>query len=348
MNSTALGRLIRVELRDIWLSESSDFTPWLAREENLAVLGETLGLDLELEAQEKSVGPFRADILCKDVGSNNWVLVENQLERTDHSHLGQLLTYASGLDAVTIVWIAARFTEEHRSTLDWLNRITDESFRFFGLEVELWRIGDSPAAPKFNIVSKPNDWTKSVHQAARAIDESQVTELRVMQRDYWAALHAELDRQKGPISGNRKPQLASWMNYPVGRSGFSVTALMVRPKREIRVELYISSEAAKAFFGLLEEQKEEIEREIGYPLDWEPLPDKRDSRIAVRLLGVDPEDRSDWPRQHEWMAQRMNDFHRVFSPRVRLLDADQWNPDADQDSGEPDGGQDAWPGSVIQ
>jgi hypothetical protein len=149
-----LGRLTRVDLRNIWTSESSDFTPWLAREENLTVLGEALSIDLELEAQEKAVGPFRADILCKDIGTGAWVLVENQLERTDHSHLGQLLTYASGLEAVTIVWIAARFTEEHRSTLDWLNKITDESFRFFGLEVELWRIGDSPAAPKFKLASE--------------------------------------------------------------------------------------------------------------------------------------------------------------------------------------------------
>jgi hypothetical protein len=161
-----LGRLERVDLRDIWLSEASDFTPWLARKENLDILGQTLVIDLELEAQERPVGPFRADILCKDIGSDRWVLIENQLERTDHNHLGQLLTYASGLEAVTIVWIAAHFTEEHRSTLDWLNRITDGSFRFFGLEVELWRIGDSPPAPKFNIVSKPNDWSQSVAQAA--------------------------------------------------------------------------------------------------------------------------------------------------------------------------------------
>jgi hypothetical protein len=122
MSSSSLGRLARVELRDIWLSEAADFTPWLAREENLAVLAGALGMDLELEAQERSVGPFRADILCKDIGTDSWVLVENQLERTDHSHLGQLLTYASGLEAVTIVWIAARFTDEHRSTLDWLKQ----------------------------------------------------------------------------------------------------------------------------------------------------------------------------------------------------------------------------------
>lgn len=127
---------------------ATSFTLWLARPENLTVLGEALNIELELEAQERAVGPFRADILCKDIGTDRWVLIENQLERTDHTHLGQLLTYASGLDAVTIVWIAARFTEEHRSTLDWLNKITNESFRFFGLEVELWKIGNSPAAPR--------------------------------------------------------------------------------------------------------------------------------------------------------------------------------------------------------
>ncbi len=161
-----LSRLEKVDLRDVWKTEAGDFTPWLAREENIALLGNAIGIDLEVEAQEKNVGPFRADILCKDTISENWVLVENQLERTDHVHLGQLLTYAAGLNAVTIVWIADRFTDEHRAALDWLNEITDSSFNFFGLEVELWRIGDSPIAPKFNIASKPNDWTKTVGRAA--------------------------------------------------------------------------------------------------------------------------------------------------------------------------------------
>ena len=148
------------------------------------------------------------------------MLIENQLERTDHNHLGQLLTYASGLEAVTIVWIAARFTEEHRSTLDWLNRITDESFRFFGLEVELWRIGDSPAAPKFNIVSKPNDWSQSVAQAARAIDDAELSETRIMQRAYWTAFDKVLSALGGPVSGGKKPQpqsvdgLQHWAKSP--------------------------------------------------------------------------------------------------------------------------------------
>jgi hypothetical protein len=141
MTDALIGRLERVDLRTIWTSESSDFTPWLALPENLTVLSETLDIDLEFEGREKPVGRFSADILCKELGTDRWVLIENQLERTDHCHLGQLLTYAAGLQAVTIVWIAARFTEEHRAALDWLNQITDETVRFFGLEVELWRIG---------------------------------------------------------------------------------------------------------------------------------------------------------------------------------------------------------------
>jgi len=325
MDNNILGRLHRVELRDIWTSEASDFTPWLAREENLAILAETLGIDLELEAQEKSVGPFRADFLCKDIGSNAWVLIENQLERTDHSHLGQLLTYASGLEAVTIVWIAARFTEEHRSTLDWLNKITNDMFRFFGLEVELWRIGNSPAAPKFNVISKPNDWSRSVAQAARAIDESELSETRMIQRDYWDGLHKALDGSNGPVSGNRRPQPQSWMSYAVGRAGFGVNAAMRRPKRQIQAELYISGEHAKAYYHLLHEQRPEIESELGYPLIWEELPDGLDSRISVALGDVDPDDRSDWPRQHEWLASRLNEFHKAFFNRVRALDANDWH-----------------------
>lgn len=328
MTGQQLSRLERVELRDIWLSEASDFTPWLARKENLDILGETLGIDLELEAQERPVGPFRADILCKDIGTDRWVLIENQLERTDHIHLGQLLTYASGLDAVTIVWIAARFTEEHRSTLDWLNRITDERFRFFGLEVELWRISDSPPAPKFNMVSKPNDWSQSVAQAARAIDESELSETRIMQRNYWAAFDKVLVASGGPVSGGKKPQPQSWMGFPVGRSSITVNAAMVSTRKQVRAELYLSGARAKAFFHLLEKQKAEIEQELGFPLLWDELPEGLDSRISISLDDADPQNEADWARQHEWLAGRLNQLHRVLAPRVKGLDPDNWRPDA--------------------
>ena len=143
MSVEKLGRLEKVELRDIWEKEDMHFTPWLAKEENMDLLSSTIGMDLVVEAQEKDVGPFRADILCKDYASNNMVLIENQLEKTDHKHLGQLLTYATGLKAVTIIWIASEFNDEHRATLDWLNDITDENYNFFGIIVELYKIGNS-------------------------------------------------------------------------------------------------------------------------------------------------------------------------------------------------------------
>ncbi|WP_166306923.1 DUF4268 domain-containing protein [Bradyrhizobium sp. 2S1] len=319
MTERALGRLERVDLREIWLSEATGFTPWLARPENMAVLSETLNIELELEAQERSVGPFRADLLCKDIGTDRWVLIENQLERTDHTHLGQLLTYASGLEAVTIVWIAARFTEEHRSTLDWLNKITDESFRFFGLEVELWRIGTSPAAPKFNVVSKPNEWSHSVATAARVIDDGELSERRQLQLRYWTAFNAKLETIGGPVSGRRKAQPRAWMGYPISRSSMSLNGVIVVGRRRLRAELYLRGPQAKRFFALLFEQKTDIERELGFGLDWQELPEGQDSRIAFSI-DADPANESDWPRQHDWLATRLNEFHRVFSPRVRDLE----------------------------
>jgi len=327
MSDKSLGRLERIDLRTIWISESSGFTPWLAQPENLSVLGETLDLELEVEAQEKAVGPFRADILCKELDTGHWVLIENQLERTDHTHLGQLLTYAAGLQAVTIVWVAARFTEEHRATLDWLNKITDDSFNFFGIEVELWRIGNSPAAPKFNIVAKPNDWSRSVAGAARAIEEGAPTETRLLQRDFWTAQNVALDAAKGPVTGHKKPQLETWMSYSVGRSGFNLSAVMSLQKKWVRAELYISGVRAKPFFYLLKQKQSEIEGEFGSALEWEELPEGTDSRISIYLRDTDPGNRTNWPQQNAWLARQLNEMHRVFSARVKALNADDWRPE---------------------
>jgi hypothetical protein len=319
MTGVSLGRLQSIPLRTVWLSESNSFTPWLASDENLSLLAEAIGIDLELEAQEKAVGPFRADILCKDVGTDSWVLIENQLERTDHTHLGQILTYAAGLDAVTIVWIAARFTEEHRATLDWLNKITEERFRFFGVEVELWSIGNSVPAPKFNIVAKPNDWSRSVAQAARAIDDAELSDTRAMQVRYWTGLHAVMGELNGPLAGNRRAQPQSWMAYSIGRSGFHLAAAMNGRRKKIRAELYLSGANAKNAFSQLESRKIEIENEIGFSLQWEDLPGRRDCRVCVYYENVDPEDASTWPSQHAWLAEKLNQLHRVFYNRIRTL-----------------------------
>lgn len=188
MGNGNFGRLERVHnIREHWPREDSDFTPWLATEESIEILSQAIGVELEVLDQERNVGPFRADVLCKNTADNSLVLIENQFGRTDHSHLGQLFTYAAGLDAVTLIWIVETFTEEHRAAIDWLNRITDEKYYFFGIEIELWTIGDSPPAPKFNIVSKPNDWSKTVKETAE-VNRSKLTPWQQSQIAFWKNL----------------------------------------------------------------------------------------------------------------------------------------------------------------
>ncbi len=320
MKDQRLGRLQRVDLRTVWTNEPAEFTPWLAERENLQILGDTLGLELEPGSVEKEVGSFRADIVCKDIGTGSSVLIENQLEQTDHDHLGKLLTYAAGLQAVTVVWLAEAFRDEHRAALDWLNEITHQDARFFGLEIELWQIGDSPAAPKFNVVSMPNDWSRSVAQSARATDDAELSELRLLQRKYWTGLHDRLKVAGGPVRGNRKPQPQSWMAYGIGLGGFHLGAVMNTWEKFVRVELYISGEDANERLDLLEQNKDEIERELGYPMKWgDQGPAARDRRIAHYLRDVDPADESDWARQHEWLAKHLNEMHRAFVQQVKDL-----------------------------
>jgi hypothetical protein len=318
MAAPNLGRLQRVPLREVWKSESGDFTPWLAREENLRLLGETIGLDLELESRERDVGPFRADLLCKNTVDDSWVLIENQIERTDHTHLGQILTYAAGLEAVTVAWVAEHFTDEHRAALDWLNEITLDKFTFFGLEVELWRIGDSPAAPKFNVVSKPNDWVKEVSSSARS---GELSDRKQLQLRYWTAFRAFLEtRSSIPC---QKPGPHHWMSHAIGRSGAHISSIASfwtadGKVSENRVELVIDGTAAKAWFAELERAKVEIEKELGFPVIWYDPQDAKVCTISVRTP-ADIRDDAHWPEQFEWLHHHLELFTRVFTPRVKAL-----------------------------
>ncbi len=311
-----LGRLERVELRNVWMSESSGFTPWLAREENIAILGDAIGIELEVEATEKDVGPFRADILCKDTADGSWVLVENQLERTDHTHLGQLVTYAAGLQAVTIVWIAQRFTEEHRAALDWLNEITDGRFRFFGLEIELWRIGDSPVAPKFNVICQPNDWTQTVTRAAGNIESGELSETRRGQLEYWTAFQQTLTDRHSTVRGT-KPLAQNWNNFAIGRSNFGLQTFANFRDKRIGVILVCGGEKAKENFSRIVQQREQVELAIGQSLEWREMPEKKESHVTLRRSDCDPSQQSDWQSQHRWLADTLEAFDRVFRPIIK-------------------------------
>jgi hypothetical protein len=298
----------------------------LAQDENISLLGEAVGLELEVEAQEKSVGPFRADILCKDTSTDQWVLIENQLERTDHTHLGQLLTYGAGLSAVTIVWIAAKFTEEHRAALDWLNEITDERFNFFGLEVELWRIGDSVTAPKFNIISKPNEWTRMISGAAKSAEQTALSEGKQTQLRFWTGFREYLSSLETPISAT-KPLPQHWMNLKLGRSGTKLTAvasfynneLKTYDIGEIRAEVELFHKDAKSYYALLVPQKDVIEQEVGENLTWYNPESANGYRIYLsRQANLNEQDH--WPEYFEWLSEKLERLRSAFKERIRQID----------------------------
>ena len=307
---TKMGSLEPVPLRDVWSSESDDFSPWLAIDDNIAILGDAIGATLEVVAQEQQVGRFKADLLCLDtVATDRKVLIENQLDRTDHKHLGQLMTYAAGLEVSTIVWIAQKFTEEHRATIDWLNEIVSEDVSFFGVEIELWRIGDSAIAPKFNIVSKPNDWTKPVKG---------LTERTRLQLNYWTKL-IDLMTQRNDVVKPTKPKPQHWQDFSIGRANFVLRGNINADKKRIGVQLILLGDYAKSHYLQLFNDKEQIEAEMGEPLNWRELPNNKESQINLFWENCDPTDESSWQSQHDWIFNQLTRFHNIFAARIRKL-----------------------------
>lgn len=324
-----LGRLEKITgLRDVWKTEAQHFTPWLAREENLALLADAINLDdLELEAVEKDVGPFRADILCKETATDSWVLIENQVERTDHTHLGQLLTYAAGLNTVTIVWIAKRFTDEHRAALDWLNEITGDEVNLFGLEIELWRIGDSPIAPKFNVVSKPNEWTKGKGGTTTVAKDADLSPVKKLQLEFWEQFR-EYVLENSSVMRPQKPAPCHWMSFGIGTSKAHVAGLLNTQAGLISVSLQINKgEDRLAIFSLLEQEKDAIESDLGGSLIWEEKPEKKSSHIILRNPDLDPNKKNSWPEQHQWMLETLEKFRAVFGTRIKSIDPGDWQPE---------------------
>lgn len=330
-----LGRLEKIDLRKAWKSEGSDFTPWLATEKNLTLLGDTIGIELELEAQEQNIGPFRADILCRDTTDGHWVLIENQLEKTDHTHLGQLITYAAGLKAVTIVWIAQRFTDEHRAAIDWLNEVTGEGFNFFGLEVELWKIGDSPIAPKFNMVSKPNDWSKSVSGSSKRFDSQEMTDRRRMQYDFWAGFKEYLIEENSFLK-SKKPRPKSGYTFAVGRAKFRIVARVLFKDNLLSCDLLVEGPEAKPHFHLLQGQKQEIEKELGLQLEWEEKKNTMKSIVRLVRSVEDAIDKDKWNDYYLWLREWVEKFHTAFGNRIKALDATEYNNQQANNHDEPD------------
>jgi hypothetical protein len=310
----SLGALKRLDVRNIWPNEAADFTPWLAKEENISRLGEALGLELEVEQTEVAVGPYSADILARDSAGDH-VVIENQLLKTDHDHLGKALTYAAVLGAHTVVWVASAFTDEHRKTLDWLNDNTGDDLSFFGVQVELWSIDDSRPAIRFSVVSRPAD----IVRQASISKAGELSESRKLQLEWWTAFRdALLARQV--VTSARSPRPRYWYDVPLGRAGMHLSLIASPDEGRIGVRLYLRNKVGgqRALAELLRE-RDAIERDIGSPLQWDANPSAVDKTVAlVRPAELCKKDK--WPEYLEWMVDTTRRFHAAFAPRLHDLD----------------------------
>lgn len=310
-----LSKLERVPLREAWKHEANDFTPWLAEAENLNALADALELgSLELVASEHWVGDFKLDILCTN--GEDQVIIENQLEKTNHSHLGQIITYAAGVGAKKVIWVAETFRPEHIAALEFLNQNTTEDLNFFAVEVELWRIGDSPFAPKFEVVARPNEWAKSGREQARVASTSTPTKQRLLK--FWSALNEYLATHT-PNIRPQKPQPQHWLNNSIGRAGFGLNPTASHRERRLGVELYIHHADSKRHYHALLAQKDVIEAKLGYKLDWQELPDAHSCRIAAWRHDCPLEDEAHWPDYIKWFAETLVKMNSVFRPAIQAL-----------------------------
>lgn len=310
-----LGSLQRVALREAWRHEASDFTPWLAQPENLGKLAEALGIDdLEPVGTEQWVGEFKVDILA--TAGDEQVIIENQLAKTDHNHLGQIITYAAGIDARKVIWVAESFRPEHMAALQFLNEHTTEALNFFGVQIELYRIGDSPLAPKFEVVVKPNAWAKSGREQAKAVTAS--TPTKQLQLQFWLRLVDAL-AVKTPGIRPQKPRAQHWQQISLGRSGFLLSATASQRESRLGVEVYLTGSSAKERFRQLEEMRNEIETKLGFPLEWQELPDAQACRIVLYRQGCPLEEEGRWPDYLDWMVGHIAKFDSVFRPAIKGL-----------------------------
>ena len=311
------GKLELVEIRKGWSREDTEFTPWLAVEENLALLGAEIKIDLELVETESEVGSYRADILAKRKDSGDAVVIENQFGNTDHSHLGQLLTYAAGVGAEgsgakTIIWIAEHFSEPHRAALDWLNKCTEPGIRFFAVELQLWRIGDSPYAPKFNVVSRPNIWQKEMTQQTAILSKAEK-----LYQEFWASF-IEFCIANTTLDLPQVPPLQHWLATGVGRAGFGVNLTVSKKFKRLECQLWLENVQAKPAFLMLREQAEAIRAKLGQTVEFDEMPGRTSSKI-FQTTGGDVEDRSQWPTIQSWLKERGEAYVAVFKPLIKEL-----------------------------
>lgn len=300
-----LGKMKRIhDLRSVWPHEANDFTKWLAQEANLAELGNNIGIDIDLEERESSVGSFNVDIYAVESGTGRRIIIENQLEDTNHDHLGKLITYASGKGAEVIVWIVKRARDEHKQAIEWLNQHTDSNIGFFLVEIELWQIDDSLLAPKFNVVEKPNDWAKTM-KIVEGLNETEMLKL-----NFWQSFNdnMSLNTEFSKYFNLRKPQPQHWYDLSIGTSSYFISLNINTQKKKVDVGIYIPND--KELFQKFIEAKALFEGALGQEIEL------RDAGKASRILiskAINVKDSSKWPEIANWFFEKSKVFKQLAS-----------------------------------
>ncbi len=302
MNNITLGKIHRIsDLRSVWPHEAADFTKWLSAENNLTLLGEAIGIEITLEETESAVGSFNVDIFATESGTGRKIIIENQLEDTNHDHLGKLITYASGKGAEVIVWVVKRARDEHRQAIEWLNQHTDSSVGFFLTEIELWQIDDSLKAPKFNVVERPNDWAKSMKNDS-------LNETARLKLDFWQEF-VETMRGNSLFTDNfsaRKPSPHHWYDLSLGSSAYHLGLTVNTQKNKIATEIYITDD--KELFQKFQRHAAEIETMMNQKIDW--IEASKACRIVVSK-SFPIKDRDKWNSAFDWFLEMALRFKKI-------------------------------------
>ena len=271
----------------------------------LILLSWIVGLDITVDETESSVGDFNVDIYASETGTDRKIIIENQLEDTDHDHLGKLITYASGKGADVVIWVVKHAREEHKAAVEWLNNHTDDKIGFFLCEIKLFQIGDSQIAPAFTVVERPNDWTKEIRKTASANSTQQ------QRLEYWQAFndYAFTDANFSRIFNKRKPTTDHWMDFSIGSSACHIAVSQIQKRKAVDVELYINDD--KELFKSLFAHKDEIEKNMEMELEWKELPERKASRILIEKT-VDLDDRATWPEQFDYIMDTCIKMKRAF------------------------------------
>ena len=284
----AIGKLEEVDIRELWKHEQYDFSEWLSKKENIENLNDILGLTLVDISKETYVGSYRCDLFAKDETTGIKVIIENQLEMSNHDHLGKIITYASGLGAKVVVWIVKEAREEHRSAIEWLNNNTNSNINFFLIEIHAYKIGNSDNAPMFQVIEQPNDFIKN----NKSINSNDTMNKSQSQRlEFWNQFNNVLIERGKPFNV-RKATTDHWYNVAIGTSDAHIDITLVNKDSVIGVELYITDN--KELFDKLYQKKAEIENDLGFKLDWRRLNNSKASRIVTYIKGLNFDDHSNY------------------------------------------------------